>query len=87
MSPAPDEPLSGDQLEEWLKKGSKKLTIDDETDFVEPHILKGVLKAKVPFFIICIILLRLISRHQNDILKNILNKMLKNCFLVFSDNL
>lgn len=49
MSPAPDEPLSGDQLEEWLKKGSKKLTIDDETDFVEPHILKGVLKAKTIF--------------------------------------
>lgn len=44
---APDEPLLGDQLDEWLQRGHKKLTIDDETLFVEPHILKGVLESKV----------------------------------------
>lgn len=50
MNPSTDEPLSGDLLDEWLKQGPKKLTIDDETEFVEPGILKGVLKAKVSFF-------------------------------------
>ncbi|XP_063825629.1 cap-specific mRNA (nucleoside-2'-O-)-methyltransferase 1 [Ostrinia nubilalis] len=45
----PDDPLLGDQLEEWLQKGPKKLTIDDETLFVEPHILKGILDSKTIF--------------------------------------
>ncbi|CAG9786792.1 unnamed protein product [Diatraea saccharalis] len=44
-----DEPLSGDLLDEWLRKGPKKLTINDETLFVEPHILKGVLDSKTIF--------------------------------------
>ncbi|KAL4709996.1 hypothetical protein ACJJTC_015974 [Scirpophaga incertulas] len=44
-----DEPLSGDLLEKWLQKGPKKLTIEDETLFVEPDILKGVLDAKTMF--------------------------------------
>lgn len=41
------EPLSGDVLEEWLCRGPKKLTIEDETEFVDPEVLKGVLNAKV----------------------------------------
>lgn len=44
---APDEPLSGDLLDEWLQRGPKKLTIDDETLFVDPQVLKGVLDSKV----------------------------------------
>lgn len=47
MSPPPKDTLSTDTLEGWLKKGPKKLTIDDEINFVEPSILKGVLDAKV----------------------------------------
>lgn len=47
MPSPPDETLSIDVLENWLKKGPKKLTIDDETDFVDPQILKGVLHSKV----------------------------------------
>lgn len=47
LDPAPNEPLTGDLLEKWLQKGPKKLTIDDETEFVDPPILKGVLDAKV----------------------------------------
>lgn len=47
MPPPPEEPPSGDQLEEWLQRGPKKLTIDDETLFVEPHKLNGVLESKV----------------------------------------
>ncbi|XP_063624160.1 cap-specific mRNA (nucleoside-2'-O-)-methyltransferase 1 [Cydia splendana] len=43
------EPLSGDLLEEWLRKGPKKLTIEDETEFVDPQILAGVLNAKTIF--------------------------------------
>ncbi|KAI8436864.1 hypothetical protein MSG28_010316 [Choristoneura fumiferana] len=43
------EPLSGDVLEEWLCRGSKKLTIEDETEFVDPEVLKGVLNAKTIF--------------------------------------
>lgn len=39
-------PLSSDELEDWLKKGPKKLIIDDETNFVAPEILSGVLNAK-----------------------------------------
>ncbi|PZC81438.1 hypothetical protein B5X24_HaOG212643 [Helicoverpa armigera] len=46
---APDEPLSGDILEQWLRRGPKKLTIDDETEFVDPDILKGVLNSKTIF--------------------------------------
>lgn len=47
LPPAPDEPLLGDVLDAWLRKGPKKLTIDDEVNFVDPQILKGVLEAKV----------------------------------------
>lgn len=47
---APKEPFTGDVLEEWLQKGPKKLTIEDETDFVDEQILKGVLNAKVLLF-------------------------------------
>lgn len=43
----PSEPPSGIILNEWLLKGQKKLTIDDETNFVEPNILRGVLESKV----------------------------------------
>ncbi|KAG7308575.1 hypothetical protein JYU34_005791 [Plutella xylostella] len=46
---APKEPFTGDVLEEWLQKGPKKLTIEDETDFVDEQILKGVLNAKTIF--------------------------------------
>lgn len=47
MPGPPEEPPLGDHLEEWLQRGPKKLTIDDETFFVEPQILKGVLESKV----------------------------------------
>lgn len=43
----PDEPVSGELLKKWLRRGQKKLVIDDETLFVDPHILKGVLDSKV----------------------------------------
>ncbi|KAJ0176569.1 hypothetical protein K1T71_007748 [Dendrolimus kikuchii] len=49
MPPPPDDPLPGYLLSDWLVRGAKKLTIDDEIDFVEPHILKGVLDAKTIF--------------------------------------
>ncbi|XP_049873208.1 cap-specific mRNA (nucleoside-2'-O-)-methyltransferase 1 isoform X2 [Pectinophora gossypiella] len=49
MPPPPDDTLSGDQLDEWLVRGPKKLTIDDETEFVDPQILKGVLESKTIF--------------------------------------
>ncbi|KAF9822669.1 hypothetical protein SFRURICE_012448 [Spodoptera frugiperda] len=49
LDPAPDEPLSGDLLEQWLRRGTKKTTIDDETHFVDPAILKGVLDSKSIF--------------------------------------
>ncbi|XP_013196993.1 cap-specific mRNA (nucleoside-2'-O-)-methyltransferase 1 [Amyelois transitella] len=49
MPPAPQETLSGDILDKWLSFGPKKLTIDDETDFVDVQILKGVLDAKTIF--------------------------------------
>lgn len=49
LDPAPDEPLSGDLLEQWLRRGAKKTTIDDETHFVDPAILKGVLDSKSIF--------------------------------------
>lgn len=44
---ASKEPLSTDVLEEWMKKGPKKLTLEDETEFVDSQILKGVINAKV----------------------------------------
>ena len=50
MPPPPEDPLPGYLLSEWLQKGPKKLTIDDEIEFVEPHILKGVLDAKVFYY-------------------------------------
>ncbi|KAH9629491.1 hypothetical protein HF086_015821 [Spodoptera exigua] len=49
LDPAPDEPLSGDLLDKWLRRGPKKTTIDDETHFVDPAILKGVLDSKSIF--------------------------------------
>ncbi|CAH1638256.1 unnamed protein product [Spodoptera littoralis] len=49
LDPAPDEPLSGDLLDKWLRRGTKKTTIDDETHFVDPAILKGVLDSKTIF--------------------------------------
>ncbi|KAJ8722140.1 hypothetical protein PYW08_004542 [Mythimna loreyi] len=49
LDPAPEEPLSGDILEKWLRRGPKKTTIDDETHFVDPTILKGVLDSKSIF--------------------------------------
>ncbi|KAJ2949161.1 hypothetical protein O0L34_g6102 [Tuta absoluta] len=49
MPTPPDDTLLGDQLDEWLLRGPKKLTIDDETDFVDPNILRGVLKSKTIF--------------------------------------
>ncbi|XP_050680047.1 cap-specific mRNA (nucleoside-2'-O-)-methyltransferase 1 isoform X1 [Leptidea sinapis] len=48
-SPPEQETLSGDVLDDWLKKGPKKLTIDDEKNFVEPSILEGIIKAKTIF--------------------------------------
>ncbi|XP_072948774.1 cap-specific mRNA (nucleoside-2'-O-)-methyltransferase 1-like [Epargyreus clarus] len=49
MPPPPKDTLSVDTLEMWLQKGPKKLIIDDETNFVKPSILKGVLDAKTIF--------------------------------------
>lgn len=31
----------------WIKEGSKKLTIDDETTFCDPNLLRNVLSSKV----------------------------------------
>nr|XP_053609664.1 cap-specific mRNA (nucleoside-2'-O-)-methyltransferase 1 isoform X2 [Plodia interpunctella] len=49
MTQAPADTLTSDMLDKWLLIGPKKLTIDDETDFVDPPILKGVLEAKTIF--------------------------------------
>ncbi|RVE50848.1 hypothetical protein evm_004415 [Chilo suppressalis] len=49
LSSVIDETLSGDLLDEWLQRGPKKLTISDETSFVDPNILKGVLDSKTIF--------------------------------------
>lgn len=49
MPHPPEDTLDGDDLEKWLKKGPKKLTIDDETDFVDPQILKGIVNSKTIF--------------------------------------
>ncbi|XP_032517656.2 cap-specific mRNA (nucleoside-2'-O-)-methyltransferase 1 [Danaus plexippus] len=46
---APEETLYGDILEQWLKKGKKKTIIEDETEFVDPQILKGILNSKTIF--------------------------------------
>lgn len=61
MPPPPEDPLSGDLLEEWLQKGPKKLTIHDETDFVDPQVLKGVLESKVNQTIIMLLIFLSIS--------------------------
>lgn len=55
MPPPPEDPPLGDHLEEWLQRGPKKITIEDETLFVEPHILKGVLESKVKVHFISLI--------------------------------
>ncbi|CAH2262824.1 jg9198 [Pararge aegeria aegeria] len=49
MPTPPEETLSGDILEKWLKKGPKKLTIDDESAFVDRQVLKGILNSKNMF--------------------------------------
>ncbi|XP_026734620.1 cap-specific mRNA (nucleoside-2'-O-)-methyltransferase 1 isoform X2 [Trichoplusia ni] len=49
LDPASEEPCSGEVLEKWLRRGPKKTTIDDETEFVDPEILKGVLDSKTIF--------------------------------------
>jgi len=38
-----------DTMEEWIKTGPKKLSIDDETTFVDPQVLKNVLDCKSVF--------------------------------------
>jgi hypothetical protein len=42
-TPAPTLP----ELKNWVKEGTKKLTIDDETTFCSSDILKQVLQCKV----------------------------------------
>lgn len=49
MITPPEDPIPGYLLSDWLVKGPKKLTIDDEVEFVDPYILKGVLEAKTIF--------------------------------------
>ncbi|XP_046965838.1 cap-specific mRNA (nucleoside-2'-O-)-methyltransferase 1 [Vanessa cardui] len=49
MPVSSEETLNGDDLEKWLKKGHKKLSIEDETDFVDPQVLKGILNSKTIF--------------------------------------
>jgi hypothetical protein len=41
------ETLTQDTLSGWIKEGSKKETIDDETNFCDPILLKNVLSSKV----------------------------------------
>ncbi|GAB0094021.1 Cap-specific mRNA (nucleoside-2'-O-)-methyltransferase 1 [Sergentomyia squamirostris] len=41
--------LDRNKFDEWLVQGEKKFTIDDETRFCDPEILKGVLEAKNVF--------------------------------------
>jgi cap1 methyltransferase len=36
-----------DILNGWIKEGSKKMTIDDETKFCDPSLLRNVLSSKV----------------------------------------
>lgn len=48
----PDESLldlSVDALSSWVKRGEKKLTIENETKFCDPNILKRVLESKSVF--------------------------------------
>lgn len=47
LPPAPEDPPLGDVLEDWLMKGPRKMTVEDETNFIDPQILKGILEAKV----------------------------------------
>ncbi|XP_052741292.1 cap-specific mRNA (nucleoside-2'-O-)-methyltransferase 1 isoform X2 [Bicyclus anynana] len=49
MNTPPEETLTADILKKWLRKDTKKLTIDDEYDFVDPQILRGILKSKNMF--------------------------------------
>ncbi|CAG4971708.1 unnamed protein product [Colias eurytheme] len=49
MPTPPEDTLTGDILEEWLKKGPKKLNMEDETEFVDPNILQGIINAKTIF--------------------------------------
>ncbi|CAG9797812.1 unnamed protein product [Chironomus riparius] len=41
--------FSMDTLESWVKRGSKKSTIDNETKFCDEDVLKGVLESKSVF--------------------------------------
>ncbi|KDR15308.1 cap-specific mRNA (nucleoside-2'-O-)-methyltransferase 1 [Zootermopsis nevadensis] len=43
------ETLTQDVLHAWIKEGSKKETIDDETNFCDPNLLKNVLDSKSVF--------------------------------------
>ena len=44
-----------EQMRMWKVIGQKKRTIDDETKFCDPQVLKAVLSSKV-LFVICVIL-------------------------------
>ena len=46
------ETLTQEILIDWLKEGPKKLTIDDETNFCDPTLLRNVLSSKVKFIVI-----------------------------------
>jgi hypothetical protein len=41
------ETFTDDTFTGWIKEGSKKLTIDDETNFCDPNLLRNVLNSKV----------------------------------------
>lgn len=41
------ETFTEDTFTGWIKEGSKKLTIDDETNFCDPNLLRNVLNSKV----------------------------------------
>jgi hypothetical protein len=41
------ETLTQDTLNGWIKEGRKKLTIDDETNFCDPDLLRNVVNSKV----------------------------------------
>jgi hypothetical protein len=41
------ETFTEDTFTDWIKEGSKKLTIDDETNFCDPNLLRNVLSSKV----------------------------------------
>lgn len=42
-----NEIFTEDTFTGWIKEGSKKLTIDDETNFCDPNLLRNVLSSKV----------------------------------------